>query len=240
MKNHLGHPLSIRLRRAVMTIIASGIVGAPAVHANPSNNIVVVPPTDLPALARQSSDAMLLRETMDGKALLYVEQEQGARLAIFDVTDPVHIKGAGSVQLGSAGPFDFVSPIGSKQELIQYRQGHTDAVLDFHKVNLPNLEAVQGLTLQGQVTPLGNDGFIVASQATEAPPARDFQVVDATSAQMLNTVFDVKQVHEKISKADTGTTFLLADDGLYVVRRPAVEWQKKRREEEWFFAHNGG
>jgi hypothetical protein len=239
MKENVRDQLSMRLRRAGMAAVASGIITASAVHANPSDNIVVVPPTDLPELARQPGEAMLLRNTTDGRAILYMEQQQGARLAIFDVTDPVHIKGEGSVQLGAGGPFDFVSPIGSKQELIEYRQGHDDAVLDFHNVKLPSLEAVQGLTLQGPVTRLGNDGFIVASEDTEAPPARDYQVVDTTSRKMLSTVFDVKQVREKISKADTGTTFLLATDGLYVVRQPNVESEKRRRDEQWFWEHAG-
>jgi len=215
-----------------MAIVASGIAMAPTIHANPSKNIVVVPPSDLPQLARQTGEAMLLRDTIDGRAILYVEQEQGTRLAIFDVTDPGNIKGKGSVQLGSAGPFEFVSPIGSRQELIQYRQGREDAVLDFHNVNLPNLKTVPGLTSRGPITRLGDDGFIVTSQDTEVPQTRNLQVVDAASAQMLNTVFDVKQVREEISKADTGTTFLLSENGLYVVRRPSVEWENRRREQE--------
>jgi hypothetical protein len=119
-----------RLWRAALAIIASGIVTVPIVHANASNNIVVVSPTDLPELARQTGAAMLLHETLDGRTILYIEQEQGARLAIFDVTDPAHIKGDGLVQLAAAGPFDFVSPVGTKQELILFRQCHEDAVLD--------------------------------------------------------------------------------------------------------------
>jgi hypothetical protein len=239
MKKNITDQFSMRLRRAVMAVVASGIVTATAAEANPANNIVVVPPTALPELARQSGEAMLLRDTIDGRAILYVEQEQGARLAIFDVTDPVHIKGEGTVQLSSGGPFDFVSPIGSKQELIEYRQGHEDAVLDFHKVKLPNLKAVQGLTIQGPITHLGNDGFIVASEDPNVPPAQNYQVVDTTSSPILSTVFDVKQVRETISKADTGTTFLLANEGLYVVRRPAVESEKRRRDEEWDLQHTG-
>jgi hypothetical protein len=223
-----------------MAIVACGIVTAPTVHANPSNNILVVPPSDLPEMARQTGEAMLLRDTIDGKAILYVEQEQGARLAIFDVTDPRNIKGKGSVPVGSAGPFEFVSPIGSQQELIQYRQRQDDAVLDFHNAKLPILKTIPGVTLQGPITRLGNDGFIVASQDTEVAQTRNLQVVDAANAQILDTVFDVKQVREELSKADTGTTFLLAQDGLYVVRRPAVEWYNRRREQLWFFAHSGG
>jgi hypothetical protein len=240
MEERVRDQISMAFRRAAMAVVASGIVTAPAVHANPYNNIVVVPPTELPELARQSGEAMLLRDTIDGRTILYVEQDQGTRLAIFDVTDPGHIKGDGSVQLGADGPFDFVSPIGSKQELIQYRQGHEDAVLDFHKVKLPNLRAVQGLSLQGTVTSLGNDGFIVAGEPTEVPPPRDYQVVDTANSQILSTVFDVKQVREETSNAGTGTTFLLAKDGLYVVRRPAVEWDKWWRDRQSFFAHSGG
>jgi len=239
MKKNVRDQLSMRLRRAIIAVVAGGIVTASAAHANPSNNIVVVPPTDLPELARQTGEAMLLRDTADGRTILYVEQEQGDRLAIFDVTDPGHIKGDGSVQLSAGGPFDFVSPIGSKQELIQYRQGHEDAVLDFHKVKLPNLKAVQGLRLQGPITRLGNDGFIVASEDKKVPPARDYQVVDVASSQILSTVFDVKQVREEISKSDTGTTFLLAQEGLYVVRRPDVESAKRRRDEQWDLEHTG-
>jgi hypothetical protein len=237
MKENVGDQLSKRFRRAAIVVVASGIAAASAVCANPSNNIVVVPPMELPELARQSGEAMLLRDSIDGKAILYVEQEQGARLSIFDVTDPAHIKGEGSVQLSAGGPFDFVSPIGSKQELIRYRQGYEAAVLDFRKVKLPNLKAVQGLTLQGPTTRLGNDGFIVTGEDTKVPPPREYQVVDTTSPQILSTVFDVKQVRDQISKADTGTTFLLAKDGLYIVRQLDVESEKRRRDEEWYWEH---
>jgi len=239
MKDHVCNHLSRRLRRAAMAIAASGIVTAPAVHANISNNIVVVPPTDLPELARQTGEALLLHDTIDGRTFLYIEQQQGARLAILDVSDPAHIKGEGSVQLGAAGPFDFVSPLGSKQELIQFRQGDAEAVLDMHNVREPNFQTVQGLTLRGPLTRLGNDGFIVARENTKVPPARDYQVVDAASAPEVKRVFDVKQVRGEASKPDTGTTFLLADDGLYIVRRPAVESDNRRREREWLINHSG-
>jgi hypothetical protein len=33
----------------------------------------------------------------------------------------------------------------------------------------------------------------------------------------------VKHVFEKITNSETGTMFLLATDGLYLIRRPAVE-----------------
>jgi hypothetical protein len=77
---------------------------------------------------RQPGEAMFLHDTVDGRTLLNIEQNQGARLATFDVTDPVHIKGDGSVQLDASGPFDFISPLGNQAELVRFRQ-RQDAVL---------------------------------------------------------------------------------------------------------------
>ena len=164
----------------------------------------------------------------------------GARLATFDVTDPVHIKGEGAVPLDASGPFDFVSPLGTKAELIRFRQGHQDAVLDLHKEKNANLKPIQEPTLQGPITRLGDDAFTVASQAAGMQPVRDIQVVETANTQNLSHVFDVKQVREEVTNAGTGTTFLLTENGLYLIRRPAVEWEKKRRDQEWFFSHNGG
>jgi hypothetical protein len=199
-----------------------------------------VPPTDLPELARQDGDAMPLHETSDGRTLLLIEQNQGARLATFDVTDPVHIKGEGSVQLDASGPFDFVAPLGKQTELIRFWQGHEDAVLDLHKEKVPSLKAVQGLTLQGPITRLGNDGFTVTSQAPQMQSARDVQVVETANTQDLSHVFDVKQVREEVTNAGTGTTYLLTENGLFLIRRPAVEWDKWWRDRERFFTLNGG
>jgi len=181
------------MNRIAITIIASGFVAATAAHPTPSNHIVLVPPTDLPELARQGGDAMLLHETSDGRTLLYIEQGRGARLAAFDVTDPVHIKGEGSVQLDAdaAGAFDFVSPLGKQGELIRYRQGSKDAILDLHKEKVPKLKAVQGLTLHGPITQLGDDGFTVT---------KDYQAIDTANAQDLSRVFDVKQVREEAQR----------------------------------------
>jgi hypothetical protein len=231
MKRNVGGNSLKSSRQIAIAIVASGVVAATAVHANPPNDVVLVPPTDLPELARQSGNAMLLHETSDGRTLLYIEQNRGARLATFDVTDPVHIKGEGFVQLDATGPFDFVSPLGKQAELIRFRQGHEDAVLDLRKERLPNLGAVQGLTLQGPITHLGNDGFTVTSQVPQMPTA---------TTQDLSRVFDVKQVREEVTNAGTGTTFLLTENGLFLIRRLAVESDKRRREREWFWEHTGG
>jgi hypothetical protein len=219
------------LRRAAIAIVATGIVAVPTVHAHPFGKLILVPPTDLPAMARQTGESMFLYETLDDKTHLYIEQSQGARLSIFDVTDPSHIRDEGSVGLTVPGPFDFVSSLGNKAVLVRFRRDRGYAVLDLHKVKGPTLKEVQELTLKGPTMPLGGDGFIVTSRAdADEQPIRDYQVVDTTNTREGNRVLNVKGVREEITKNDTGTTFLLAEGGLYVIRRPAVEADKQFRD----------
>jgi hypothetical protein len=59
------------------------------------------------------------------------------------------------------------------------------------------------------------------------------------TTQDLSHVFDVKQLRQEVTNAGTGTTFLLTENGLFLIRRPAVEADKRRREQEWFWQHNG-
>jgi hypothetical protein len=243
MTQNVNRGFSKGLRRLAIAIVVTGSVAAPAAYAKPADNLIVVPPTDLPEVARQTGEAMFLHQTLDGRTLLYIEHNQGAELAILDVTDPGHVKGEGSVQLKAGGPFDIVSTLGSWAELVRFRQGQGDAVLDLHQNQAPALKPVPGLTLQGLTMPLGDDGFTVNSQADAAvQPTRDYQVVDTANSQELNPVVDVKQVREEISKSDTGTTFLLTDGGLYLIRRPAVEMDKKLRDldRELDYANGGG
>jgi hypothetical protein len=243
MKRNANRVFSKGLRRVAIAIVATGSVAAPAAFAKPSNSLIVVQPTDLPELARQTGEAMFLHETVNGRTLLYIEHNQGAELAILDVTDPAHVKGKGTVQIDAAGPFDFVSPLGDRAELIRFRQGHGEAVLNLPAVGAPTLKQVQGLTLQGPTMTLGDDGFTVGALLdADAQSARDYQVVDTEASQEMTHVVDVKQVREDIAKTDTGTTFLLAEGGLYVVRRPAVERAKKLHDldRELDYAHGGG
>jgi hypothetical protein len=233
MKKYISIQLSKCLRRVAIAIVASGIA-AQAGYAGSSNNLIVVPPAQLPELARQSGEAMLLHETIDGTTLLYIEQNQGGRLAILDVTDPAHIKGEGSVQLDAPGPFDFVAALGNRSELIRFRQNQENTVLNLRKVKAPTLERVQGLTLKGQGTPLDNDGFTVSSQTNaQANPDFQVQVVNTANSRELDRVFNVKGIREEITKYDTGTTFLLTEGGLFLIRRPVKEMNKELRDSDY-------
>jgi hypothetical protein len=205
--------------------------------------IILVRPTQLPELAQVPGQAMILHATNDGRTLLYVEQNDGARLAIFDVTDPAKIKQEAAARLDAPGSFDFVSSLGDRAELIRFRDGRGEAVLDLHKAKLPVIKTVAGLKFQGPTERLGDDGFIIASQATEnqgnvqASSSQDYQVVETAYGREPNRVYDVNQVREEITNDETGTTYLLAADGLYLVRRPAVEEEYDTH--QWQLSHPG-
>ena len=211
MQEYLKDRLWVHLRRATMAVLASGAVAS----------------TTPPALAQQTGEGMFLYDRFDGRPLIYVEQYQGTRLATFDVTDPVHIKGQGFVQLSASGPFDFVSPLvdfvsplGIQAELVRFGQGH-DAVLDLPRLRDPQLEIVSALALQG--SPFTVAGEAVAGEANDAPPARNYPV-DTLTAYELSRFFDVKQVRAELTKGDTGSPFMLTDSGPNVIRRPGVEF----------------
>jgi hypothetical protein len=87
---------------------------------------------------------------------------------------------------------------------------------------------------------LGDDGFIVTSQAdSNAQLAQDAQVVVTASLGDLNHVFDIGEVRQELTKHDTGTTFLLTQSGLYVVRRPVVERESELRERDRMLRYAG-
>ena len=240
MKETINSRSSKFVRQAVIALVATGTLAAPAAYSRTSNNLIVVPPADLPELARQTGEAMFLHETFDGRTHLYIEQNHGAQLAIFDVTDPGHVKIEGSAQIDAPGPFDFVSRLGDRAEVIQFRQGQGSAVLDLHKVNVPTLTKVQGLTLQGATMALGDDGFIVTSRAdSKAQSAQDAQVVVTASRGDPNHIFDIGEVRQELTKHDTGTTFLLTQSGLYVVRRPVAERENELRERQRMLRYAG-
>ena len=56
-----------------------------------SGNLIIEQPADLPEMAKVPGQALFLYQGGDCETCetyLYVEQQKGARLAVFDVTDP--------------------------------------------------------------------------------------------------------------------------------------------------------
>jgi hypothetical protein len=224
MRANMRGKLSRNVTRLALVIVLAGMSAASAAFANPTNDIVVVPPTNLPTLARQGGEAMFLHDTVDGRTFLYIEQHEGAQLAIFDVTDPAFVTSKGSVQLTGAGPFDVVADLGKRGELVRFRGGQGAAVLDLR--GTPVLTKVPGLDTQNSTILLADDSSRLTGRAVNAATAqstRDYRVFRSGESPSDDRVVEVKKVRQEVTNPDTGTTFLLAENGLYVIRRPSLE-----------------
>ena len=114
-------------------------------------------------------------------------------------------------------------------------------MLDLNKANAPALKTAQRLTLEGTTTPLVEDG-IGASSAIDpgTQPSQNYPLVETETLEEYKGVLDARQIRGQVTKRDTGTTFMLTESGLYVIRRPAVERDKERREDELRILYSGG
>lgn len=190
-----------------------------------NGELVVMEPHSLPEAAQLGGNSCFLHSDDSGSTYLYVEQQQGARLTVFDVSDPGHIKEVVSQPLTVDGPFDFVRPLDGRAELIRFRDNKGVAVLDLSKVKKPSIRMVSALVDPGQTESLGESGFLGVNEPYSYVRAipRDYQVVDISSPSDPALLATVKQVKHRVVNNDTGTTFLLGVDGLTVVRRISVE-----------------
>ena len=221
---------AISSKRAVTFAMSAllALISASAVQAevrSKSNDIIVLQPTDLPEQAQTPGNSFFLYSDNDGSTYLYIEQQQGARLTTFNVTDPSKIKFVSTIMLTSPRAFDFVRPVGGRAELIRFRDGKGVAVLDLHTAKKPAVKIVSGLSQSGSTEPLGEQAFMMIDEPynyTRAVP-RDYQVIDISSPSDPLLVTTVKQVKHRVVNGDTGTTFLLGIDGLTVIRRLSVE-----------------
>jgi hypothetical protein len=191
-----------------------------------SKNLIIEQPANLPELAQRPGIAFhLYTQSGDGRAYLYVEQHNGQRLVVFDVTDPGHVKMVRTVNLSVPAAFEFAEPVGTSSILVRFYDNQGVAVLDLHKANAPVLKTVHGLQYSGYAEPLGESAFMVTSNPSVdlAHVSRDYQVVDASNAANPVLLYTANLVTRPITRDETGTTFLLGPNGLTVIRRPRVE-----------------
>jgi hypothetical protein len=224
------------ISKAIAGILFSSAVFAGTAEAkivSPSKDIVVDQPTDLPELAqRQGLAFQLYTGSGDGGVYLYVEQHHGERLLVLDVTDPGNIKMVGAATLTVPGPFDFVRPLGSSALLVRFRNNLGVAVLDLKKAKTPVLKTVSGLQYPGHTENLGQTGFLMENQphVDGQAVAHDYQIVDTANPADPALVYTAKLVTHKLTREETGTTFLLGAEGLTIIRLPQEEDDYKARQ----------
>ena len=212
-------------------VVLTGLVGLAltmplqAEIRSKSHELIVVEPRNLPEQAQLPGNSFFLHADDEGDTYLYIEQQQGARLSVFNVTDPGKIKLVSSTTQTVPGAFDFVRPLDGRAEFIRFRDDKGVAVLDLRKPKAPALKAVNAFSNSGPTEALGESGFLMVDEPynyTRAVP-RDYQVVDISSPSDPVLLTTVKQVKHKVINNETGTTFLLGSEGLTVVRRISVE-----------------
>jgi hypothetical protein len=216
---------------ALSLVVATSILTTPSAEAeihSRSKQLVVMEAHDLPEQAQTPGNSLFLHSDSAGSTYLYIEQQRGARLSVFDVTDPARIKLVVSTPLAAEGAFDFVRPLGDHAELVYFRDTQKEAVLDLRKTKRPVLRMISTETDLGPAETLGESGLLVTSQGHQYAPAvaRDYQVIDIAASVPIQLA-TVKDVKHRATNDETGTTFLLGRDGLTVIRRLRVEEEYK-------------
>lgn len=190
-----------------------------------SQEFVVLQSRDLPELAQSAGQSMTLQRFSNGNTYLYLEQRTGARLAIFDVTDPAHVKSVGTVDLQRSSAFDFVRNLSDSTALICFRDNKGAAIVDFQKAKQPKIVVVDALKQAARAELIGNTGLLMAAQPRrdgDVPPL-DYQVVDTSDPRSPRLLTTIVQVQQKLYDLTTGATYLLGASGLTVIRQPRVE-----------------
>jgi hypothetical protein len=203
-------------------------------HAFVKTNLVVQP-----LAATADAEDLMLHADDNGSTFLYVEQQQGAKLAVYDVTDPAHMKLDAAVETGARSSYDFVSAIGNS-ELIAFRDGSGSAVIDLRKAKAPKLAMIEGSPAAATEL-LGTSGYLASNLQQIQPTAiatqpRAVQVVETTTTAP-RVIADVQTVTKQVARPETGTTFLLGANGITVVRQINAERQYIDQEELWMHAN---
>ena len=152
MNNTIKSTLALGLVVAASTLSTSSAKAE--IHSR-SKQLAVMEAPDLPEQAQIPGNSLFLHSDSTGDTYLYIEQQRGARLSVFDVTDPARIKLVVSTPLAAKGAFDFVRPIGDHAELVYFRDNQKEAVLDLRKTKRPALRMISTVTDLGPAETLG-------------------------------------------------------------------------------------
>ena len=212
----------------VVIAILPAIALSTSTHAelrSKSHDIVVMEPRDLPEQSQTQGNSLFLYQDGAGNTLLYIEQQQGARIAVFEVTDPAKVKFISSAALTVPGPFDFVRPLDGHAELIRFRDNKGVAILDLGHAKAPIFKMLSSVTEAGHTESIGETGLLLNNEPYEYVRAipRDYQVIDLSVPSDPRLITTIAQVKHKLTRSETGTMYLLGIDGLTVIRRTRVE-----------------
>lgn len=212
--------------------IIFGIItlSAGAAFGQRSRTLDVESPDNMSVLAVQHSAAMYLYSSDDGSTLLYVESQNGRQLSILDVTDPSQVERFAPVALAAPAAYDFVRYVGHHEVLIRYRDGAGVALLNLAHYKHPTLMPAKPFESAVVLGHVGATGLLMAQTkaAAASEPAltpHNYEVVDTLHPDHPRLLATIDGVRQMLARGDTGTLFLLNQDGVTMVRRLRVEAQ---------------
>ena len=213
----------ILITKAILALTSATAGAAVLPH---SKTIAVESPENLPILAQTNAEAMYLHDTNDGKAILYIEAQNGQQLTALDVTNPARIQRTAQTAIPAASVFDFVRSIGDEGVLIRYRNGAGVALLSLKYSKHPVLLNSSALENAETSEALGRTALLITVSEVAMHPINDprsYNVVDTSNPSQPEMLATIPAVQQRLAKSDTGTLFLLNKDGVTVVRRLRVE-----------------
>jgi len=184
-----------------------------------------------PQFATSDAEDLMLHSVHYGSTYLYVEQQQGAMLSVFDVTNPAHMKLEASIQTGAHSTYDFAGRVGD-DELIVFRDGSGNATLNLHRAKAPRLTMIDGPSATATEL-LGTSGYLASTFEPIAPVVSEARSVQVVAAAAPRVVGSVSEVTRQVSRPETGTTFLLGQHGVTVIRQVDVERQYEDKQALW-------
>ena len=215
----------------INTLLLTTLVAAAGVHAQAatmphSNTLRVETPASRPVLAQKNAEAIYLHKTGDGSALLYVETQDGRELSVLNVTDPARVQRIAQTSIPTDSAFDFVRDIDDDAALIRYRDNSGFALLNFKHDRHPVLLSAAALAQARGTEPLGQTGLLVTVAENTPITAGDpktYKVLNTANVSAPGLLATIPAVTQRVENTDTGTLFLLNNDGITMVRRLRVE-----------------
>jgi hypothetical protein len=217
--------MKYKIGKILVAAIFAAAFGVQANAKTHSKSIVVESTSDLPEIAQRKGDAMYLRETGGGQTLLYIEQDNGQTLAILDVSDLGAIRPVAKVSIAAKSPYDFVETLSDSAALVHYRDHSGFAVINFKKSKQPVLTAAPQFEHPAQAEAVGHSGLLLTSMnhPITQPEDPQYEIFDISNPSNPTPIATVDGVTQRLDRPETGTVFMLSNNGLTVIRRPNVE-----------------
>ena len=193
----------------------------------PPPNLEVVTSSALPPQALLPTQDLMLYSNRFTNAWLYLEQKQGARLIVLNVSEPSKIRLAADVPTGLQKPYDLIPVRHKHYAIVRFRDGSGQMLLNLSHPRAPRLLPAPASL---PVATLSEHNF--ESPAMElrtvgetTGEGQDIQVIEPGATP--KPIATISHVTRQTYRRETGTLFLLGDDRLTVIRSlgKELDWE---------------